>query len=107
MEKCINNISLDYMNSEAIDFAAQHCLMSTIETAMRWIREIFICKMERIVLIHDPESGESWLSIRFTVNMNVEQLERARNVYHYLFAKNVSPSKRFLVRIMYDIAETS
>lgn len=57
----------------------------------------------RAILVNDPESDESWLSVRFVTEGSLDEITAARKKYRKFWVRNIPVEKRHLIRLMYDI----
>ena len=58
----------------------------------------------QVEFVVDPESDESWLSVRFVTEGSVPDMLTAWKRYRRSWVRNVPVTKRLMIRLMYDIA---
>ena len=89
---------------DAREFVDRHGLWHHLDLAHSKAIEFFPKPRNiKTVLVADPESDESWLSVRFVTEGSLDDIIAARKKYRQFWVRNVPVTKRLMIRLMYDI----
>lgn len=85
-------------------FAFRHGLIQYLTESYLKVAEFFPNPRNlKTEFVTDPESDESWLSVRFVTEGSLDDITAARKKYRRFWVSNVPVSKRLMIRLMYDI----
>jgi|GEM_PF-6170445 len=89
---------------DAREFANKHGLWHHLILAHLKVFQFFPKPRNlKTVLTIDPESDESWLSVKFVTEGSLDDIIAARKKYRRFWVRNVPVTKRLMIRLMYDI----